>query len=418
MPAASILCMSVYFPMIKLFARFAVLLCLVFSSFPLFAQDTAAPRIGVMTMKPGEIFWERFGHNAIVVERPDGVRASYNFGFFDPTAPDFVSRFARGEMRYQLALLPTSEDLMTYQHEGRGVSIQWLNLTPAQATTLAQALATNAEPENAFYHYQYFTDNCSTRVRDAINTVLGGDLQKQLRSSSVGSTYRSEAVRLADDATWMRVLFDLGLGPRADRPLNTWDAAFIPGTLETALTQVQVDGKPLVASTEKVLDHKLRPDATDPRFVWWQWFIGGVAIGYLLLMLAKRCPRVFSVIATLAWIKFAVFGLALTYLWFFTVHEFAWGNHNLWLLNPLALLCAWFYWRAPKSAFNVRGLQASVILVDMVLPLLGMFMLWLTVRNGQSNAHWIALMVPLHFGLFFGVRHLQWRNGQNSNTST
>ncbi|MBP6796941.1 MAG: hypothetical protein KA124_02475, partial [Luteimonas sp.] len=32
------------------------------------ATAGAAPRIGVATMQPGEIFFERFGHNAIVVD--------------------------------------------------------------------------------------------------------------------------------------------------------------------------------------------------------------------------------------------------------------------------------------------------------------------------------------------------------------
>ena len=34
------------------------------------ALAAAAPRIGVLTMEPGEIFWERFGHNAVVVDDP------------------------------------------------------------------------------------------------------------------------------------------------------------------------------------------------------------------------------------------------------------------------------------------------------------------------------------------------------------
>ena len=44
----------------------------------------AAPRIGVMTMQPGGIFWERFGHDAIVVaDAGTGTALSYNYGFFD-----------------------------------------------------------------------------------------------------------------------------------------------------------------------------------------------------------------------------------------------------------------------------------------------------------------------------------------------
>ncbi|HAI94007.1 MAG TPA: hypothetical protein DCM36_04570, partial [Xanthomonadaceae bacterium] len=93
-------------------------------------------------MQPGEVFFERFGHDAIVVADPASGRAtSYNFGFFDPSEPDFIGNFARGRMMYYLVALPLEEDLQQYRDAGRGVSIQWLDLPPAQAQALADALA-------------------------------------------------------------------------------------------------------------------------------------------------------------------------------------------------------------------------------------------------------------------------------------
>ncbi len=72
------------------------------------------PRIGVITMEPGEAFWERFGHDAIVVIDPaSGEGISYNFGFFDMAEPGFVGNFIRGYMRYYLVALPVEEDLPT-----------------------------------------------------------------------------------------------------------------------------------------------------------------------------------------------------------------------------------------------------------------------------------------------------------------
>ena len=164
----------------------------------------AAPRIGVMTMQPGEIFFERFGHNAIVVDDPALAEpVSYNFGFFDMEEPDFMSRFVRGDMRYRLVALPLSQDLAYYREVGRGVTVQWLDLDEAQARGLADALAENARPENAVYRYDYFTDNCSTRVRDALDATLAGALQRQLTSRSRGNTFPGDAARLASPAAWM-----------------------------------------------------------------------------------------------------------------------------------------------------------------------------------------------------------------------
>ena len=95
----------------------------------------AAPRIGVATMQPGEIFFERFGHNAIVVDDPAlGEPVSYNFGYFDLEEPDFVSRFVRGDMRYRLVALPLAQDLAHYREVGRGVSVQWWQLARGHAS--------------------------------------------------------------------------------------------------------------------------------------------------------------------------------------------------------------------------------------------------------------------------------------------
>ena len=369
------------------------------------AAPTAAPRIGIMTMKPGNIFWERFGHDAIVVVDPKtGESLNYNFGFFDPAAPDFVSRFARGEMRYQLAVLRTADDLSIYRTEGRGASIQWLNLTPQEAIDMDRALRLNAQPENAFYDYRYFTDNCATRVRDALNLAVGGELKSQLQSRSQGLTYRSEAIRLADNAHWMRYLFDLGLGPKADTPMSMWDAGFVPGRLATSLTDFKrANGEPLVQNTEPVLEHQLRPDAVDPYFNWVVWLVAGIFVGLAYLWLAKRYRRASSILLTLTWLKFALFGLVLTYLWAFTAHDFAYANRNLYILSPLALIPLLFYWRR-----NPRLLQLSAAVVHVALPVIGLFDKWMF--DPQQNAHWLALLVPVHFAIYLALAEIKWRN--------
>src|SRR5690606_37319898 len=176
----------------------ALLLWLLACGTALAAPETSVPRIGVATMQPGTIFFERFGHDAIgVVDPATGAATSYNLGFFDPDGADVVAHFVYGRVRYRLAAPPFAGDPARDPEVGRGVSIQWLNLGDAEAARLASALAENAKPENARYGYDYFTDNCATRVRDAIDAALGGSLKRQIEGRSHGSTYRSESVRLA-----------------------------------------------------------------------------------------------------------------------------------------------------------------------------------------------------------------------------
>jgi hypothetical protein len=133
------------------------------------------PAISLLTIGPGEIFFERFGHNAIVVRDPaSGVSLAYNYGIFDFDQQDFLLNFARGRMRYRMAVDDFADDLAMYRDEGRDITEQRLALTPEQARRLVEFLEWNARPENAQYRYDYFEANCSTRVRDAIDRALGG----------------------------------------------------------------------------------------------------------------------------------------------------------------------------------------------------------------------------------------------------
>src|SRR5262249_55565552 len=110
--------------------------------------------------------------------------------------------FALGHMHYSLVGEPLEVDVAMYAGEGRSVTVQMLNLSPAQARDLAAFLAWNAEPQNADYPYDYFVNNCSTKVRDALNRALGGAIERQLARRPVPQTYRFDAVRLISPDFW------------------------------------------------------------------------------------------------------------------------------------------------------------------------------------------------------------------------
>ncbi|MCD9029752.1 DUF4105 domain-containing protein [Luteimonas sp. BDR2-5] len=361
-------------------------------------------RIGVATMQPGEVFFERFGHNAIVVDDPAlPGPLSYNFGFFDPYEPDFTSRFIRGDMRYQLAALPLDEDLAYYRDVGRGVSIQWLDLDPRQARHLADALARNALPENAHYRYDYFTDNCSTRVRDALDDALGGVLRRQLQGRSRGNTYRGDAVRLASPAPWMWLGFDIGLGPAADRPNALWEDSFVPMRLADALREARnADGRPLVTDEVEIIAHRQPPEPAErPRLVW-PWLLAGLAIAAAIVAIGRRAPRRVAAAALPFWTVCAVLGGLMLFLWLGTAHGFAWRNQNLLLFNPLCLLLLPGGWRLARGRPPGRLFHWLLWSVA-VLGIVGLFLHWLPVLP-QRNAAWLALLLPVHIALLAALR--------------
>lgn len=376
-----------------------VLLCLLGFAMPAFA----APRVGVVTMQPGEIFWERFGHNAIVVADPaSGEAVSYNFGFFDLDEPDFVARFVRGDMRYRLVALPFEQDMVLYRDEGRGVSIQWLDLDDQDALELAEALAENARPENAHYRYDYFLDNCSTRVRDALDRALGGRLRPPMDSRSRGNTYRSEALRLASPDPMMWLGFDIGLGPASDRPMSLWGEAFVPMRLAAALRDAKrSDGRPLVIDEQPVLPHRLAPEPQAAPVRWTRWALAGVVIGAGFAWLGRRRPRVLAALALPLWTLAGLVGALLLFIWLGTEHRFGWANHNLLLFSPLAWLLLPGAWRLLRGRRAGR-LFELVLAALLASALVAMFLHWLPVLP-QRNTHWIALLLPIHAGLWLGL---------------
>ncbi len=301
---------------------------------PAASAEAPAPRIGVVTMQPGTVFFERFGHDAIVVVDPlSGEATSYNFGYFDPSEDDFISRFARGDMMYYLVALPLQQDLSYYDETGRGASVQWLDLRPDQARSLAAGLAERAKPENARYHYDYYTANCATMVRDTLDKALGGGLQSQLSGRSRGNTYRSESVRLASPAPWMWLGFDVGLGPlptsrcRAGRKRSSRCAWPMPCARHaTAMAGRWCSPNRNCCRTASIRSRRSSHAAGgrgccaagDRR-----WRAGAAQ---------PPAPAGRAGPAVLAAVR--LFGGVLVFLWGFSIHYAAWANRNLLLLFP------------------------------------------------------------------------------------
>jgi len=367
----------------------------------------AAPRIGVVTMQPGEEYWSRFGHNAILVEAEDGERLLYNYGFFDFEQPGFLTRFLRGRMLYRLVVMPYAADLAYYADEGRGVSLQWLRLEPAQAQRLADFLAWNALPENADYRYDYFLDNCATRVRDALDAALDGALRPQLIGRSRGLSFRSESQRLASPEPWLYLGIDVGLGPMADRVLSRWEEAFVPMRLAEGLREaVTRDGRPLVEAEFELLPHRLAPEVEEPPQLL-RWFAAlGAALAFALWYTNTRkgraTQRLGAALAFGFWLGCGMGGLMLLGLWSLTDHSAAHANANALLLSPLCLLALGSsrrLWRGQGPGRLALGATLAVACcASLLLPSLSLRLI------DQDLMAYVVLLLPAHWALWLALR--------------
>jgi len=329
--------------------------------------------VSVLTFGPGDAIFERYGHNAIRVrDRVTGSDLAYNWGMFSFDDPGFLRRFLSGETRYWVAAFPSQPLIAAYQERDRATEEQVLALTPTQAEALALAVARNALPEHREYRYDYFRDNCSTRVRDALDVALGGILRPQFTALQTDLTYRSESRRLSAPDPFAQAGIELALGPMADTRMTAWETMFIPMRLRDHLRSVTVATAagpvPLVAA-ETVHYVARRPvERAEP---------GGLVLGPLGPVLAmwglllipltptmRRRSRIPAAILTGGWFTLTgLVGVLLLGMWLGSAHVFWYRNLTLLLASPVALIVAIPAARAILAGQAPRWVRTLLLLI-------------------------------------------------------
>jgi hypothetical protein len=370
----------------------------------------------LMTMGPGRAVWERFGHNAIWIHDPvQGTDKAYNYGLFDLRQENFLVRFLQGRMWYWMQGFPAQSYVELYRQANRSVWIQELEMPPKARRELQEFLEWNERPENRFYHYDYYRDNCSTRVRDALDRVLGGRIREKTFTLPTGKTYRFHTQRLTANDPLIYTGLLLALGQPVDRPISAWEEMFLPLALREHLRSISVPGSdghptPLVRSERTLFESSATPPPDRPPF-WLPIYLGiGLVLGSAIFLLGARAERsrlarVGLIVLGGTWaLVVGVVGLVLAGLWGLTDHTAAYNNENLLQANLLALALLWLVPKAARGspvggrAVILAGIVAGLSQLGLVLKLLPAFY--------QVNGEIIALALPIHLGVAAGVWQL------------
>ncbi len=363
--------------------------------------DSAALSVWLMTMGPGDAVWERFGHNAIRIrDARTGDDRVYNWGMFSLDQSGFILQFLRGRMRYWMAAEDAALTVEAYRQHNRSVTLQEIDLSATQKAALYAFVQNNELPENRFYDYDYFRDNCSTRVRDALDQALGGVLSAQFRDKPTDLSYRDHARRLMQPDIWTYTGIDIGLGRPTDRRISAWEEMFIPMSLQRLIRDVRVKNAmgaqgPLVVN-ERVVVESSRQPVPDRPANWTPWYLlAGVLIGAgILACLLTRAAAVAYVIAFIWCLVAGLLGVLLTLLWSATAHVAAYENANLLTFNGLWLLLAGVFAARSRKA---RGFALVLTGAAFAGPLL-----WL-LPNEQDTARVLALVLPIHTAVMLTI---------------
>jgi hypothetical protein len=337
------------------------------------------------TFSPGEIYWERFGHNAIWLREPAaGLDHTFNFGFFDFEQENFLQRFIRGRMLYFSVAQPASREFEFYQGDNRSIRIQKLNLTSRQYQQLRDYLLNEIRPENRNYRYDYYLNNCSTRIRDALDIAFDGELSAATSDIPAAQNFRDHTRRLTQMEFWYYLGLELALGYPVDRDVSRWDEMFIPMVLadEMATWSPGAGGRAVIVD-EMLFAGTLAEPLSTPSSIWHRYLLLGLLVTALAWLSGKFMPPVWLAGLCQAWVLICVTnGLILAFLWLFTDHEVARLNANLLLFNPLAVLM--LVPRLRRAGAVLFAVGTAVCLLLLLLPI------------HQYNVDAFALLAPLN----------------------
>ncbi len=292
--------------------------------------------IYILTCSPGEDLYSVFGHAALVVKTPASDFV-YNYGTFNFSTENFYLKFARGQLPYKLDKEKFGYFQYGYIVEHRQIWAQKLNFTEVQKEKLIALLEINMLPENVQYKYDFFYDNCATRLIDIVDEATENTIDWKTSESGNGHTFREMIEVYLTQMQWSDLGIDLALGIPCDYELKEGEQAFLPDSLKSMFQRAMLNGNDLVTDGYEVLPSEKKKvhvkllDKTSSVL----WIISTALLAVLFFYRRKTQSRILS--AVILFIN-GLLGALIFFLWFFTDHSATSGNLNLLWASPLNLI--------------------------------------------------------------------------------
>ena len=325
---------------------FLFFLLLKFSAVAQYIPLSPNAEVSILTIGPGDNLYDKFGHSAFYIQDPErGIEAIYNYGVYDWDTPNFYLKFARGQLLYKLEGVQAQSFIENYKVQNRWIQQQTLNLSYTEKQAVFTFLNNNLKPENKYYKYDFFYDNCATRIRDVVAEVLGKDLTYTDDFIAENKTFRNLIQQNVHWNSWGSLGMDVAIGAVTDVKANSWQYQFLPDYVfkADATATITRDGEtvPLVKNTQLLFESSRKAVApnftTSPLFV---FLLLGLLIIGLTVRDLKRNKRN-RVLDVLIFAITGIIGIFLCLLWFATDHSATANNYNLLWAFPLSILIAY-----------------------------------------------------------------------------
>lgn len=287
-----------------------------------------ASSCSLLTCSPGEELYSAFGHSALRVKDDSlGIDLVFNYGTFNFNTPNFYLKFINGDLNYMLAVSVYENFILNYGYSKRGVVETELILSHKQKQELWNLLLDNSQPENRYYRYDFFFDNCATRIRDIVFKAT----DHQGIEANTTETFRSYLHKYVDKSGWTAQGIDLLLGMKTDKTITKSQTAFLPDYLQSYFLERGIVSEPVEILKCKI--PKTSNSAFSPLFA-------GILVCFLSvisLILYHFMKPISITIDNIILISCWLLGDLLIFLWFFTKHTVTQNNLNILWASPLLI---------------------------------------------------------------------------------
>ncbi|MGY8934288.1 MAG: lipoprotein N-acyltransferase Lnb domain-containing protein [Flavobacteriales bacterium] len=361
--------MKLYHIIILFFSFFIVLPAKIIAQ-EITLSETA--ELSILTMGPGDDLNDSFGHSAFrVKDTTQNIDVVYNYGVYDFNTPNFYLKFAQGKLLYTLDRNNFTPFYNYYSKQNRWIKEQVLNLNPSEKKDLFNFLQNNFKPENRTYKYDFFFDNCATKIRDVMATVLKGKISYQDGFESNSYTFRELIQKNVDWNTWGSFGMDIAIGAVVDRKATYWEYQFLPEYVFKATDKAKLNrGQEDIRLVKETIDlFNNSPKEKKPNFFTSPLFMMGL-FAFIILGITYKD---FKNNTRNRWLDVSIYsitgiiGVLLLLLWFATDHSTTHNNYNLLWAFPLSL----FFVLAISKKNPKPWLKSYVVFQILMLGLIG-----------------------------------------------
>lgn len=321
-------------------------------------------KISILTIDPGASLNDAFGHSAFrIKDKTTNVDTIFDYGRFDFNAPNFYLNFAKGKLNYSIGANYYSDFFESYIAQNRTIREQELNLSYAQKKRLFQYLMNNMKPENRNYLYDFFYDNCATKIKDVTNIAVNNTIVFRTPKNLETKTFRELIHDNVNRNSWGSFGIDVALGSVIDKPIAPENYMFLPAYIHTFFAEATVDETSLTQPSKILFQSIDRPNKNN--FITSPLLIFGL-IAILLLWITYRDYKDGK---RSKWVDASIFiitgliGIFLLLLWFATDHTATAHNYNLLWAFALNIIVVPQLLKAQQKNWVIKYIKLLIILL-------------------------------------------------------